>query len=300
MMDGILGLLLHELGLLENFAKACPPSTVQLVLGVLIDTVQGTVSVPGERMKEIISLVREWQGKTRSTKLELQSLIGKLQYITKCVLQSRVFLNRLLEALRAMKRNKSIRLSDSFQKDVRWWSMFVEEYNGVSFIPSALWTEPDVSFATDSCLVGCGGICLGEYFHTSFPKDIKDQELPIHCLEMLAVLLGVRIWGAHLQSLKVQIYCDNDAAVQVINSGKTKDAFMGSCIRELWLEVSKYGFQLRAVHLPGEENRVPDWLSRWDCGQSYRELFFGFISGEPDKYTEISVNPDLFKFSGEL
>ena len=216
------------------------------------------------------------------------------------MLQSRVFLNRLLEALRAMKRKKSIRLSDSFQKDLRWWSMFVEEYNGVSFIPSALWTEPDVSFATDSCLVGCGGICLGEYFHTSFPKDIKDQELPIHCLEMLAVLLGVRIWGVHLQSLKVQIYCDNDAAVQVINSGKTKDAFMGSCIRELWLEVSKYGFQLRAVHLPGEENRVPDWLSRWDCGQSYRELFFGFISGEPDKYTEISVNPDLFKFSGDL
>ena len=47
-----LGLLLHELGLLENFAKACPPSTVQLVLGVLIDTVQGTVSVPGERMRD--------------------------------------------------------------------------------------------------------------------------------------------------------------------------------------------------------------------------------------------------------
>ena len=178
--------------------------------------------------------------------------------------------------------------------------MFVEKYNGVSFIPSAIWTEPDVTFATDSCLVGCGGICSGEYFHIGFPKKIRDQGLPIHSLEMLAVLLAVRIWGAHLQTLKIQIYCDNEAAVRVINSGKTKDSFLGSCIRELWLEVSKYGFQLRAVHLPGEQNRVPDWLSRWDCGQSYRDLFYQFIGGEPEKYTKIFIDEKMLNFSGDL
>ena len=133
-----LGQLLFELGLLENFAKACPPATIQLVLGILINTMDGTMSVPAGRMKEIISLVGEWQGKKTSTKVELQSLIGKLQYITKCVLQSRVFMNRLLETLRAMKSKKSIKLSQSFQKDLKWWSMLVEKYNGVSFIPSAI------------------------------------------------------------------------------------------------------------------------------------------------------------------
>ena len=56
-----LGCLLHELGLLENFDKACPPSVVQLVLGVEINTVEGTVSVPKERMLEIIGLVSEWE-----------------------------------------------------------------------------------------------------------------------------------------------------------------------------------------------------------------------------------------------
>ena len=295
-----LGDLLHELGLLENIAKACPPSTIQIVLGVLINTVEGTISVPDERMQEIVSLVNEWQGKSKSTKIELQSLIGKLQYITKCVLQSRVFLNRLLEVLRSMKGSKSVKLTKSFQKDLKWWSMFIDKYNGVSFIPSAIWNEPDVTFATDSCLVGCGGICEGEYFHIGYPKKIRDQQLPIHSLEMLAVLLGVRIWGARLQTLKIQIYCDNEPAVRVINSGKTKDTFMGSCIRELWLEVSKYGFQLRAVHLPGEQNRVPDWLSRWDCGQTYRDLFHQFIGGEPEKYNEIMIDENLFDFSGDL
>ena len=186
-----LGKLLNDLGLHENVQKACPPATVQIVLGVLVNTVDGTVSVPPDRMEEIILKVSEWQGKSRCKKVELQSLIGKLQYVAKCVLQSRVFLNRLLETLRSMKERKSIKLSDSFMKDLRWWDKFMEKYNGVSFIPSDIWMEPDVTFATDSCLIGCGGVCQKEFFHSCFPESIKQQQLPIHCLEMLTVLIGI-------------------------------------------------------------------------------------------------------------
>ena len=77
-----LGQLLLDLGLHENFDKACPPATVQMVLGIVINTVDGTLSVPEERMEEILSLVSEWQGKSKSTKVEFESLIGKLQYVT--------------------------------------------------------------------------------------------------------------------------------------------------------------------------------------------------------------------------
>ena len=38
-----------------------------------------TASVPSDKLEEIITLVDEWQGKTHSKKVELQSLIGKLQ-----------------------------------------------------------------------------------------------------------------------------------------------------------------------------------------------------------------------------
>ena len=295
-----LGHLLSDLGLFENFDKACPPATIQMVLGIMVNTVDGTLSVPEERMDEILTLVSMWQDKLRSTKVELQSLIGKLQYVSKCVLSSKVFMNRLLETLRSIKDQKSICLSNSFRKDLKWWSMFMDTYNGVSFIPASIWAEPDVTFATDSCLLGCGGVCLDEYFHTDFPVGVVDQGLPIHCKEMLAVLVAVRLWGSRLRGLKIQIYCDNEPAVKVINSGRTKDKFLGSCIRELWLEVSKYNFQLRAVHLPGEENRVPDWLSRWNCGQKYRDLFNNFIADEHDRYKEINIQPNLFTFSGVL
>ena len=295
-----LGDLLTELGLGENFSKACGPATTQIVLGILIDTVNMTASVPSDKLEEIVTLVNEWQGKIHSKKVELQSLIGKLQFVTKCVRQSRIFLNRLLETLRKMTKKKSIVLSDSFQKDLRWWSLFMAEYNGVSIIPPVIWDEPDVTFSTDSCLKGCGGICQYEYFHAVFPEAIATLNLPIHKLEMLAVLIGVRIWGHRLQGMRLQIYCDNSAAVDVINSSKTRDPFFATCLRELWLEVSKFGFELRAVHLPGEENRVADWLSRWEHDPKYRELFHQFISDEFDQFVELYIGHDLFEFSGEL
>ena len=286
-----LGQLLQELGLVENLSKACPPATIQLVLGVEINTVEGTISVSGERMIEITALVRDWQNKKYASKVELQSLIGKLQFITKCVRQSRVFMNRVLDTLRAVKSEKKrIKLGESFMKDLRWWSMFIDEFNGTSFIPPLYWSEPDITFSTDSCLVGCGGLCGLEYFHYSYPKIITDQELPIHDLEMLAVLLAVRIWGHNFAGMKVQIYCDNDAVVQVINSSKTRDAFLGSCLRELWLEVSKYGFELQAIHLPGEENRVADWLSRWDCDHEYQRLFYEFMGEDVNKYLQTCIS----------
>ena len=176
----------------------------------------------------------------------------------------------------------------------------MEKFNGVSFIPPLVWAELDVILSTDSCLVGCGGICGTEYFHVSFPAAISDLQLPIHSLEMLAVLLGVRVWGHRLQGMRLQIYCDNKPAVCVINSSRTKDAFLATCIRELWLEVSKYGFELRALHLPGEENRVADWLSRWECDIKYQRMFEQFTSDDSDQYDEVHISDDLFKFSKDL
>ena len=176
--------------------------------------------------------------------------------------------------------------------------MFVSKFNGVAFIPSPIWREPDVSMATDSCLEGCGGICDSQYFHSKFPESILCQGLPIHKLEFLAVLIGARIWGYKFKGLKIRMYCDNKSVVDVINSSKTKDAFMATCLRELWLVVSSNEFELRAVHLPGEENRVADWLSRWHLGTKYRDAFNSFCTGSP--YEEIHLWNDVFQFSGQL
>ena len=296
----LLGQLLIDLGLEENLPKACSPSTVQTVLGVVIDTVAMTVSVTEERMIEIHEILKKWEKKATCKKKDLQSLIGKLCFICKCVRQSRVFLNRLLATLRSVewKTNTRINLSEDFHKELKWWSLFMDSFNGVAFIPSPTWSEPDVTMATDSCLDGCGGVCFNQYFHTKFPDFILVQQLPIHELEFLAVLAGARAWGHLFKGQKIRIYCDNQPVVDVINSSKTKDAFMATCLRELWLVVSLNEFELRAVHLPGEDNRVADWLSRWHLGTKYQDAFNAFAAGSV--YEDILISEEFFKFSGVL
>ena len=144
-------------------------------LGVSVDTVQMTISITVERMEEISNLLTEWKSKQFCTRKELRSIIGKLSFVSKCVRQSRVFLSRLLELLRSInwKPYTRIEISEDFRKDLRWWELFMERFNGVAFIPSSIWTEPDVSMATDSCLSGCGGISSNEYFHAEFPPLIS-------------------------------------------------------------------------------------------------------------------------------
>ena len=293
-----LGTLLRMLGLEENVPKACPPATQQAVLGVLIDTVALTISVTPERMNEIKEIVTLWLSKATATKSALRSLCGKLLYVTKCVRQSRIFLNRALEVLRAFPAGRrSISLSESFRKDVIWWSRFMGTFNGVSIIPPLTWEEPDVVFSTDSTLHGCGGISDRDYFHKKFPGFVSEQNLPIHSLELLTVIVAVRLWGNRCRGLNVVVYCDNAAAVHVINSGKSRDSFMSACIRELWLVVSTNLFQLRAIHLPGVENRLADALSRWDESVAHQERFYTFISDSMSAYNDVGISDDLFIFS---
>ena len=68
----------------------------------------------------------------------------------------------------------------------------------------------------------------------------------------------------------------------------------------VWLNVCCHEFELRAVHLPGEENRLADWLSRWEVDKIYSSKFNEFLVQETQVYHELHVQPDFFKFSNDL
>ena len=264
-----------------------------MVLGVLIDTIAMTISVPSSRMAEIHDTLDMWVEKSSCSKSELQSLIGVLCFVIKCVWQSRVFINRLLDVLRSFSADqRSTTLTQEFHKDVRWWIHFMDKFNGVSFIPAPDWYAPDLIFATDSTLTGCGGLTDSEFFHSPFPPSIQQLCLDINALEILGVLVAVRLWGPCYAGRKILLYCDNLQAVQAINSGRTRNEFIGRCVRQLWLETASYHFHIRAVHLPGVENRLADSLSRWDLSSRYRNLFYEQIQGRT--MSECTVSDDLF------
>ena len=81
--------LLVELGFTLSKKKLVPPTTKCICLGVEIDTENFTISIPEEKLKGTNLLCQKWRHMTTCTKRELQSVLGSLLHVSKCVPNSR-------------------------------------------------------------------------------------------------------------------------------------------------------------------------------------------------------------------
>ena len=205
-----------------------------------------TMSVAPFRLAEILSLLKSWCLQKSCAKSALQSLVGKLMFVAKCVRQSRIFVCHILDLLRSIKSPAHhVRLTSEFRKDIRWWQIFLPHYNGVSLIPTSPWSVPDAVFATEACLSRCRGVSWTEYFQSVFPDFVATVCTAIHHLELLVVMVPVHLWGQYWRGRRIQLFCDNEAVVSVINTGRTKDAVLATCLREIWLQSARGEFELR-------------------------------------------------------
>ena len=84
----------------------------------------------------------------------------------------------------------------------------------------------------------------------------------------------------------------------VLNSGRTKDPVLPQCLREVWFSTAQAQFELCAMHLTSEHNRVADYLSRWHLSATYRDYLINNHLLEELKAEHLS--PDVFDFVANL
>jgi hypothetical protein len=222
-----------------------------------------TLEVTPERVSEILALLQEWRTKKETSRKELESLLGILHFVSSCVRQGRVFVSRLLNILRGLSDKGKTPIPLESQSDIAWWERFLPSYSGVSMMYIERWSKPDSVLASDACLEGCGAWSGKEVFHASFPRFIIRLNLHINALELLGIVVALKVWGYKLRGKRMLVKCDNQTSVAVVNSGRAKDKFLQDCLREL-AYISAIGeFEIRAVHIPGVQNRIPDLLSRF-------------------------------------
>ena len=129
-----------------------------IFVGVLFDTESLTLLVTHERLQEITNSVNSWLQYQTAALKQLQSLIGKLNFVAHCVKPARIFISRLLNWLRKMQNSENAQiLPDEIRKDLEWWRIFLPRFNGVSIMDLEEWSQPDQSAASDACLTSCGG-----------------------------------------------------------------------------------------------------------------------------------------------
>ena len=115
-----LGELFREIGAQEAMDKASPPDTCVVCLGTMFNTLNMTISIVPDRLCELKDLLNAWRFKKNATRKQVESLIGKIQFITNCVRQGRIFVARLLNWLRAMPMTGSVSVPKQARLDILW------------------------------------------------------------------------------------------------------------------------------------------------------------------------------------
>ena len=250
-----------------------------ICLGILVDTEKMLFKVAADRLSHLKTELLRWTQFSTFTRHQLQSLLGKLSFVTACVRPGQIFMSRLLNRLHSLPSKLScFPVTSDMLSDIDWLLTLLPNFNGSAIIVLHTRDFDDVLFTCDPSLHRGGATRFYECTSFAFPRDIKEFFLHINALELFVLVVAVKIWAPKLAGSRFQISCDNDAAVQLVRSGRTLDAFMQRCLRQLWLTSARYDLDLHVSHIPGIHNVFADCLSRWDADSTFQRKFHELAS----------------------
>lgn len=250
--------LLKRLGLPEAEAKSQPPARAVEWLGVLINTADMTLSIPSKKVDETMRAVKKCTAKKVIKKKDLQSIIGRLIHVAKCVAPARLFVSRLLEALRNVV-GTSTPVTDEMRADFAWFTSFCRDWNGIAMIQRSL---PDRRITVDASLTGIGGHD-GKMAYAA--QVCGDHQIAKNISELEAVNIAVALHtfikpedaGSH-----IRIACDNLSSVQIMQTGRGRNKIMLDVARYIWMIQAKFDIDISYEHIQGVHNQIADALSR--------------------------------------
>ena len=226
-------------------------------MGFVVDISDQTFSIDDEKLDEIhVECLRAFLHPVISRR-DLQSLFGKVLYISRCVKGARIFHNRILQVYRDNHAQVSISPSTEFYLDLGWFLQFLHSFNGVKTFRIS--PVQQTAFV-DATLTHVGGIWGSRAYSLTLPNLIQGL-IPITQCEMFNIVIALHMWAHLWQNKVIALKCDNESAVYVCNTGKTRDSFLNICSHRIWHLTAKHNIDLRVSHIQGCRNVMADALS---------------------------------------
>ena len=248
-----------DLGIPLAEEKEEGPSTAITFLGIHLDTVLGTLSLPSVKIQRILKELGNWKSRRCCRRRELESLIGLLHHAARVVRPGRSFIQRLIFHLRGGRQdNHFIRLNKEARADIHWWQAFLELWNGVTILSPV---RPRVSLTSDaSGSWGCGAYSDNGWFQVQWPTQCANADISFK--ELLPIVLAVMAWGNKWRGYHVCCRCDNEAVVSILASRTSRNSSLMHLLRCLFFFEAYYNIHITASHIPGHTNVLADDLSR--------------------------------------
>jgi hypothetical protein len=272
--------ILSDIGLVMSDTKTVKPAYNCNCLGIIVDTLNFTLSIPHDKLKTTISICKQFQKFSKVSKHQLQSILGLLMYLHKAIKPTRLFVNRIIALLRIAPHNGLIHVGQEFKRDLEWFCRFAQVYNGITrFDKNIIFIDYEVY--TDASLSGIGA----RFENKVYAYPIEGRGENIAYWEALNVLVALRTWADKFMHKTVRVWCDNSAAVSIFQTSKGSDKILQAIARNIWLLSAIWDINLVCEHIPGEQNHVADLLSRWRSHRNPVAKLYELLNGQPEWYT---------------
>lgn len=285
--------LAHTLGLHLAEHKCCAPSTQMEWLGYSIDTVKMQVAIPPIKLGEVLAECCSWITKTKVNKKMIQSLAGKLVYISNCIKPGRKFTARILATLRSLQDRQWTTIDKEFKADLHWFASYAASANGILMFPPHL---PVINIECDSSLEGAGAHDNENCYSWKYSVDHMNSFPDIVHLEAINVVVAFRtlVIPKAAAPLAVIIWTDNLGSSYALESGRTRDSTLAACARELWLMAATNNCTISIRHKHGHLIQLADALSRMNQDKQKEALAMSLVSARRLLFVEPVLNDYIF------
>ena len=118
----------------------------------------------------------------------------------------------------------------------------------------------DHTVYVDASLTGIGAIHNTNVYAATYPPGFSLVYTIVH-LEMINIWVMLGVWGHLWKGKVIRVYCDNEAVVQVLGKGKTRDPYLMLYARSIWLCLASWDIKMQVLHIAGKLNKEADCLS---------------------------------------
>ena len=171
---------------------------------------------------------------------------------------------------------------------MEWWLKYLPQFQGTGMLWMYNVSQPDKVAASDACLTGMGAVSDKEYIKMEFDDTWIGKNVAY--LELLAVIVMCKTWIDKFTGKLVRISCDNQAVVQVLNTGRAHDSVLLMLMREM-IFIAAGKFEFKTIYVRSKLNILPDLLSRWKEGEIVHHKFYDRTNNKGFK--EIKIAPDV-------
>ena len=258
--------VLESLGFIINYKKSVlDPSTQIEFLGVMVDSMEMTLSIPQSKMQKLISLCQKTLAQPTMSMRKLAKVLGTLKATAPgfswAPLQTRYLQQILVQGTKqGLSYEAMVTLSEEATWELKWWLDNMKLLNGKSLSVN----PPDLFISTDAAKGkrgGWGAECHGT--RTGGPWKTAEKSLHINVLELIAAELGLKTFTKGMFGISVHLKMDNTTALSnVVKMGGTKNLDMIHISKRLWTYLLDNKIELTVEYIPSKLNVEADWESR--------------------------------------